>query len=95
MQWIQSQNPKNSTIHADIDDADLNPIVEVFQPNVRPDLVIVQNRQIFVLELTVCNETNLVNSFKYKTEKYKNLNQFLQLKFINFPVNLKFRYMAS
>ena len=36
---IQSQNPKNSTIHADIDDADLNPIVEVFQPNVRPNLV--------------------------------------------------------
>ena len=63
------------------------PIVEVFQPNVRPDLVIVQNRQIFVLELTVCHETNLVNSFKYKTEKYKNLNQFLQPKFINFPVN--------
>ena len=87
MQWIQSQNPKNSTIHADIDDADLNPIVEVFQPNVRPDLVIVQNRQIFVLELTVCHETNLVNSFKYKTEKYKNLNQFLQPKFLNFPVN--------
>ena len=29
--------------------ADLNPIVEVFPPNVRPDLVIVQNRQIFVL----------------------------------------------
>ena len=87
VQWIQSQNPKNSTIHADIDDADLNPIVEVFQPNVRPDLVIVQNRQIFVLELTVCHETNLVNSFKYKTEKYKNLNQFLQPKFINFPVN--------
>ena len=64
LQWIQSQNPKNSSIHADIDDADLNPIVEVFQPNVRPDLVIVQNRQIFVLELTVCHETNLVNSCK-------------------------------
>ena len=87
VQWIQSQNPKNSTIHSDIDDADLNSIVEVFQPNVRPDLVIVQNRQIFVLELTVCHETNLVNSFKYKTEKYKKLNQFLQPKFINFPVN--------
>ena len=83
-----SQNLKNSTIHTDIDDADLNPIVEVFQPNVRPDLVIVQNRQIFVLELTVCHETNLVNSFKYKIEKYNwYLNQFLQQKFLNWPVN--------
>ena len=87
VQWIQSQNPKNSTIHADIDDADLNPIVEVFQSNVRFNLVIVQNCQIFVLELTVCHETNLVNSFKYKTEKYKNWNQFSQPKFKNFPVN--------
>ena len=69
VQWIQSKNPKNSTMHADIDDADLNQIVEIFQPNISPDLVIVQNRQIFVLELTVCHETYLVNSCKYKTEK--------------------------
>ena len=86
MQWIRSQNLRNSTVHADLEDADINPILEVFQPNVRPDLVIVQNRQIFVLELTVCHETNLENSHKFKTEKYKNLNLFLQPKYTNFPV---------
>ena len=33
--------------------------VEVIQPNFRPDLVIIQNHSVYVLEPTDCHETNL------------------------------------
>ena len=76
VKWILSQNLQNSSVYADLDDAESNPIVEIFQPNLRPDLIIVQNHNIFVMDLTVCHETNLENSCKFKSEKYKNLEQF-------------------
>jgi hypothetical protein len=85
--WINKQNMQNSNLYSDLDDIENNPVVEVFQPNVRPDLVIIQNHSVYVLELTVCHETNLEKSCKFKTEKYKNLNHFLQPKFKSFPVH--------
>ena len=38
------------------------------------------------MELTICHETNLENSCKFKSEKYKNLKEFLQPKYLNFPI---------
>ena len=78
---------QNSNLYSDLDDIENNRIVEVFQPNVCPHLVIIQNPSVYVLELTVCHETNLEKSCKFKTEKYKNLNHFLQPKFKSFPVH--------
>ena len=74
--WINKQNMQNSNLYSDLDDIMNNPVVEVFQPNVRPDIVIIQKHSVYGLELTVWNETNLEKSCKFKTEKYKNLNHF-------------------
>jgi hypothetical protein len=50
---------QNSNLYSDLDDIENNRIVEVFQLNVRPDLVIIQNHSVYALELIVCHETNL------------------------------------
>ena len=89
VQWINKQNMQNSNLYSDLDDIENNRIVEVFQPNVHPDLVIIQNHSVYVLELTVCHETNLEKSCKFKTENYKNLTHFLQ------PKLNPFRYIFS
>ena len=39
----------------------------------RPDMAFVSNHKVYVLELTVCHETNMVNSRDYKVNKYKDL----------------------
>ena len=39
--------------------------------SVRPDVVIVKSDRYFIIELTVCFETNLVKSREYKINKYK------------------------
>ena len=40
----------------------------------RPDLAVVSNNDICVIELTVCFETNSIKSHEYKVERYKNLH---------------------
>ena len=80
VQWMNKQNMQNTNLYSDLDDIENNRIVEVFQPNVRPDLVIIQNHSVYVRELTVCHETNLEKSCKFKTVKYKNLNLFFSTK---------------
>ena len=39
-----------------------------------PDLAIVDNNSIHILELTGCHETNLISSHDYKSNKYKNIS---------------------
>ena len=41
--------------------------------SVRPDIVIVKDKKYFIIELTVCFETNLIKSHEYKIDKYKNI----------------------
>ena len=43
----------------------------------RPDTVIRLDSELFVLELTVCHESNLMPSKTHKLNKYKNLSHYL------------------
>ena len=47
---------------------------ELFKPS-RPDLVIVKNNELTVIELTCCFETNIIKSRDYKIKKYSNIEK--------------------
>ena len=53
-------------------------IDNVFEPVCHPDVVIVKKSRVFVLELTVCHESNLLKSKLYKLNKYENIQQHLK-----------------
>jgi len=55
-------------LHMDLNTADYRPITDVFH-SLRPDIVIVNQNIIVTLELTVCHESNLINSKQIKTNK--------------------------
>ena len=57
-------------------------MIEVFQTCVRPDLILYDGGDnIFVLELSVCYESNLQKTRLYKQNKYVNISQNLTSKF--------------
>ena len=37
---------------------------------------LITNTDVHVIELTICHETNMTNSKNYKTNKYRDLDQF-------------------
>ena len=53
---------KNLKIHIDLHDSSLDPIECVFLPSVRPDLILLDDSKIAVLELTICHEKNILKS---------------------------------
>ena len=69
---------------------DYNPIDEIFEPTVRPDIAIVDGSKIAILELTVCHESNLEKSKLFKIEKYTKIreHEHLKIKYKTFPTKL-------
>src|SRR5882757_1109156 len=65
--------PLMYSIYADLPEVNSKPVRDLFI-GVRPDIAVVCNENIFVLELTVCHETNIVKSNEYKQNKYKNIS---------------------
>ena len=41
----------------------------------RPDAALVSSKEIIIIELTCCFETNLINSRNYKKERYRNIDK--------------------
>jgi len=56
--------------------------------NLRPDIVVVLKNSMFICELTICHEINLVQSRKYKLDKYSCINADLSDKYSKCSVNL-------
>ena len=71
--WLTSVKSASQLLYADLSDTRVLPICDLFT-NCRPDLAIVGNNSIHILELTVCRETNLISSHGYKSNKYKNIS---------------------
>ena len=70
--WLASIKSANQLLYADLSDAKVLPICDLFN-NCRPDLAVVDSSSIHILELTVCHESNLISSHDYKSNKYKNI----------------------
>ena len=72
-EWFKS-TLRNCTLHADIPNSDFNPLSDLFLSQ-RPDIAILSSDQIICLELTVCHETNVINSRTFKQNKYMTLQE--------------------
>ena len=70
-EWLKS-TLGNCALHADILNSDFNPLSDLFLSQ-RPDIAILSSDQIICLELTVCHETNVINSRSFKQSKYMTL----------------------
>ena len=77
--WIYNAKTDMQTLFVDIESPRYRSISDVFHDNFRPDLAIIQNSLITVLELTVCHETNLRKSKQYKLDKYRDLDKFIKI----------------
>ena len=71
--WLTSVKSASQLLYADLSDTRVLPICDLFT-SCRPDLAVVDNNSIHILELTVCHETNLISSHDYKSNKYKNIS---------------------
>ena len=79
--WIYSSKPSASSLFGDLQDSSLDPIDCVFLPSVRPDLILLDDSKIAVLELTICHEKNILKSRSFKMNKYKDIKLHLQPKY--------------
>ena len=73
-EWIMREISDQQKLYADIP-GDYNPIDEIFEPAVRPDIALVDGSKIVILELTVCHESNLEKSKLFKIEKYSKIRE--------------------
>lgn len=72
--WLRDKLCSNSTLYVDLPVSDFLQVSDLFN-GLRPDLAIMINSEIHVLELTVCHESNLSSSKAYKETKYKQLSK--------------------
>ena len=85
--WFKSHLKDKCELYADIDEASVKPITDLFFPS-RPDIAIKYSSRIDILELTVCHETNISSSQKYKQSKYQSLHNHLIVKDNETSVNI-------
>ena len=72
--WIGSVLDSSFVLYADLVHPKAKPVIDIFN-SIRPDIAVKTNDQIHTLELTVCHETNLVNSRIYKVNKYSHADK--------------------
>ena len=70
--WFKSKINKEFQLYVDLPTGQFMQCSDLFI-GFRPDMVFVNKHTAFVLELTICHETNLVASRNYKLNKYKDL----------------------
>ena len=86
--WIGTVKSDDQEMLVDLPSDKWNSIVRVFRPTCRPDIVVVKKSNLYVLELTVCHENNLVNSKTYKIIKYIDIKYHLQPGYSNYDVQV-------
>lgn len=78
--WIFDTKSANQHLYVDLPSSKFRPISDLFESDVRPDLVVQLNSSITVIELTICHETNLLKSKNFKLNKYHNIAALLKVK---------------
>src|ERR1700743_3436095 len=73
--WLSSKLDNKSTLFVDLRGCKCKQVTDIFT-SVIPDLVIVTENTVLIVELTICHETNLRSSKSYKENKYKDINDF-------------------
>ena len=86
VEGISRKLQNNQTVYSDLDGQQSKPVSELFM-SLRPDIAIRSSSTIDTLELTICHETNLEHSKKYKEAKYVNLKENLSVLYSNYKLN--------
>ena len=81
--WIWSVKSEDQELFVDLPSEKWNSIAQVFQPTCHPDILVIDQSRIIVLELTICHGTNLVKSKNYKIDKYNDIQSKLQAAYLN------------
>jgi len=84
-EWISSVRKPSQSLHADLNSNRFNRVSDVFH-SLRPDTVLVSKDSITTLELTICHETNLERSKRFKLNKYSKLSNCLNAKYNNYEI---------
>jgi len=74
LEWLKGVIPGSARLYADLSDSPYLQVRDLFR-SYRPDIAVVTATDIFVLELTICHESNFVKSHDYKINKYLNLGR--------------------
>ena len=94
--WIQGVKSRGSSLCVDVESEIFQPIGIVFKDSItyrvlstiRPDIVLFDASTVAVLELTICHETNLLQSRSYKMNKYSNFSHHLNPQFSKHTLKL-------
>ena len=73
-------------LFVDLDNTTFQPLSDIFD-SLRPDIAIESGSSIVTLELTICHETNIVTSRKYKINKYKILSNHMLSSVSNYSLD--------
>jgi hypothetical protein len=93
-EWLVSSLVKDTlTLCVDLDDLRFKPIDTVFV-SLRPDIVLFDRHNIYVLELTICHESNLASAQARKATKYADLGSNLKHAYSNLRL-AKFYFQVS
>jgi len=87
VEWFKKKISQTTEIYCDLNIIGTKHISDVFK-HIRPDLAIKYSNKIFVLELAICHETNLLSSRVFKRNKYANISSFTTEEFKDYSVEL-------
>ena len=85
-EWINAVKKPDHALFVDLPNPHFKPISDVFV-SLRPDIVLVSSDTVTSLELTICHESNLLNSKIYKQNKYVSLGENLIPQFMTHKLN--------
>ena len=72
--WFQSKISSSIDMFVDLKHSKFKQCNDLFT-GLRPDLAFIKDNTVYVLELTICHETNIISSRNYKLDKYKDLDK--------------------
>ena len=86
--WLKDHLNPSTRLFADLSSSSWNPVSDLFT-SLRPDIALVfSTGQMYIWELTVCHETNLVKSRDYKRGKYDHLEADLKTAYNNYHLEV-------
>ena len=86
--WLKSVKHQDTSLYVDVSSVDYSSIDHVFEPVCRPDLVLVRKSNVYVMELTVCHESDLLKPKLYKTNKYWDIKNHIKPEYAHFNIDL-------
>ena len=79
--WLESSLDPSLTLYVDLPDFNQNKTHEIFN-SLRPDITVLSSSgRVYIWELTICHESNLLKSKNYKLQKYARLKDDLKPQF--------------